>query len=550
MATQTQERRLAFLATALPPIVWVVVFFLAPLAIVWAYSFGQNVGLTEVDISGTFANYLRALQPLYLGIFVKSIFVAGVTTLLCLIVGFPVALAIVFASERWRPWMLLLVMLPFWTNLLIRTYALIAVLRTEGYVNFTLEWFWNNASWLMTLVGLQPLGDFTPLQLLYNNFAVVVGLVYVHLPFMVLPLYAALDRLDKSLIEASLDLGAGHLRTLWSIVVPLALPGIISGIIITFVPALGAYLTPDLLGGPDSQMIANVIERQFKKANDWPFGAALSFLLMYATFAAIALRAYFSRGKARRRSRDLAMALRRAPLEYNRTWQMRLWLFGVFFFLYAPLVALIAFSFNDSKRNIVWRGFTLDYYRKLFNDQDLMVAFANSLTIAFLATLISLVIGALAGGSLVALPLRRQDGGGRRLHAAAGGAGNLHGRLHAAVLHPSHTLAQQSHLAVQSRLDHHRPRIVLLPLRRARGGRAAGELQQGAGGGGPRPRRQRLAGLPRRPVAPYAPGADRRRSACLHSVARRLRDHVLHLGARHHHLPGQGLFDAALLGDA
>src|SRR6478609_9397329 len=284
MATQTQERRLAFLATALPPIVWVVAFFLAPLAIVWAYSFGQNAGLTGVEISGTLDNYLRALQPLYLGIFTKSILI--------------VALAIVFASEKWRAWMLLLIMLPFWTNLLIRTYALIAVLRTEGYVNFILAWFWDRASWLMTLVRLQPLGDFTPLQLLYSNFAVVMGLVYVHLPFMVLPLYAALDRLDKSLIEASLDLGAGHLRTLWSIVVPLALPGIISGIIITFVPALGAYLTPDLLGGPDSQMIANVIERQFKKANDWPFGAALSFLLMYATFAAIALKAYFSRGKA------------------------------------------------------------------------------------------------------------------------------------------------------------------------------------------------------------------------------------------------------------
>ena len=151
MATRTQERRLTFLATALPPIVWVVVFFLVPLAIVWAYSFGQNAGLTEVDISGTFANYVRALQPLYLGIFVKSVFVAGLTTLLCLIIGFPVALAIVFASERWRPWMLMLVMLPFWTNLLIRTYALIAVLRTEGYANFTLEWLWNQGSWMMTL---------------------------------------------------------------------------------------------------------------------------------------------------------------------------------------------------------------------------------------------------------------------------------------------------------------------------------------------------------------------------------------------------------------
>jgi spermidine/putrescine transport system permease protein len=129
-----------------------------------------------------------------------------------------------------------------------------------------------------------------PLELLYNNSAVVVGLVYVHLPFMVLPLYAALDRLDRSLIEASLDLGAGHLRTLNRIVVPLASAGIWSGIIITFVPALGAYLTPDMLGGTDSQMIASVIERQFKRTNDWPFGAALSFVLIYATFILLALQ--------------------------------------------------------------------------------------------------------------------------------------------------------------------------------------------------------------------------------------------------------------------
>jgi spermidine/putrescine transport system permease protein len=298
MATRHDQGRLTFWATVLPPTLWVAAFFLIPLGIVWLYSFGENRGLTDVALSGTFANYIRAFEPLYLQIFAKSMFVAGITTLLCLIIGFPVALSIVFASERWRAWLLLLVMLPFWTNLLIRTYALIAVLRTEGFANFTLEWLWSNASGLMTFAGLQPLGQFQPLQMLYNNFAVVLGLVYVHLPFMVLPLYAALDRLDKSLMEASLDLGAGHLRTLYSIVVPLAMPGIISGIIITFVPALGAYLTPDLLGGPDSQMIANVIERQFKRANDWPFGAALSFLLMYATFIAIALRAYLTRGQA------------------------------------------------------------------------------------------------------------------------------------------------------------------------------------------------------------------------------------------------------------
>lgn len=279
---------------------WLSLFFIIPLAVVWGYSFGRNVGLTEIEISGTFANYARALEPLYLGIFLKSVGVAALTTVICLIVGFPVAMAITFAQDRWKPWLLLAIMLPFWTNLLIRTYALITMLRTEGYVNKSLGALWDGASWLKVMVGMQPLSPWEPMQLLYNNFAVILGLVYVHLPFMVLPLYAALDRLDRSLIEASLDLGAGHLRTIIKIVVPLAGAGIISGVIITFVPALGAYLTPDLMGGTDSQMIANVIERQFKRANDWPFGAALSFLLMYATFILIALQALRARQEAKR----------------------------------------------------------------------------------------------------------------------------------------------------------------------------------------------------------------------------------------------------------
>ena len=287
-----KRQRALFASISGAPLAWLILFFIVPLSIVWAYSFGRNVGLTEIDISGTFANYARAVEPLYLEIFAKSVAVAALTTLLCLIAAFPVALAITFAQPKSRPWLLLLIMLPFWTNLLIRTYALIAVLRAEGYANSTLGWLWGSASWVKALLGFAPLSTFEPLPLLYNNFAVILGLVYVHLPFMVLPLYAALDRLDRSLIEASLDLGAGHLRTLLTIVAPLAAPGIISGVIITFVPALGAYLTPDLLGGTDSQMIANVIERQFKRANDWPFGAALSFLLMYATFILIALQSW------------------------------------------------------------------------------------------------------------------------------------------------------------------------------------------------------------------------------------------------------------------
>jgi spermidine/putrescine transport system permease protein len=300
MEQSWRRAKAAFAAIALPPLTWLLLFFLIPLAVIWAYSFGENTGPVTIDLTGTFANYLRAIEPIYLEIFWKSILIAGLTTILCLVIGFPVALAIAFASPRTKTWLLMLIMLPFWTNLLIRTFALIAVLRENGYVNFALEWLWNNASWAMTLAGFQPLGEFEPLKLLYNNAAVVVGLVYVHLPFMVLPLYSALDRMDRSLMEASLDLGAGHLRTILLVVVPLAAPGIASGVLITFIPALGAYLTPDLLGGTDSQMIANVIERQFKRANDWPFGAALSFLLMYLTFIAIAIQTTLQRRADRR----------------------------------------------------------------------------------------------------------------------------------------------------------------------------------------------------------------------------------------------------------
>jgi spermidine/putrescine transport system permease protein len=266
-----------------PPALWLLIFFAVPLAIVWAYSFGRTLGLTEIAITGTGANYARAMDPVYLQVLVKSVGIAALTTLICLVVGFPVALAITFAPARAKAWLLLLVMLPFWTNLLVRTYALMAVLRNEGYLNSVIGWF-----------GIGPL------PLLHNNFAVVLGLVYVNLPFLILPLYAALDRLDRSMVEASLDLGASQLRTMREIVVPLALPGILSGLLITFVPALGSYLTPDLLGGPDSQMIANVIERQFKRANDWPFGAALSFILMYLTFIAIAGQALVARRRTAR----------------------------------------------------------------------------------------------------------------------------------------------------------------------------------------------------------------------------------------------------------
>jgi len=281
-----------FWILALPGTFWLLCFFLLPLGIIWLMSFGEKTSITDVAITGTLANYLRAFDPVYLQILWKSIWVSVLATALCLLVAYPVAFAICFAPARWKPLLLLLVILPFWINLLIRTYALIAVFRTNGFVNYGLAFVYD-------LVGLSALlGPFQPLQLLYNDFAVIAGLVYVYMPFMVLPLYATIERLDRSYLEASLDLGASQSRTFLSVTLPLTMPGIVSGIILVFIPCLGSFLTPDLLGGANAVMIGNVIERQFKAANDWPFGAALSFLLMYATFFALAVRSAMSGRKS------------------------------------------------------------------------------------------------------------------------------------------------------------------------------------------------------------------------------------------------------------
>jgi spermidine/putrescine transport system permease protein len=290
-----RQRPLVFwLINALPGS-WLLLFFLVPLSLVWVVSFGEKRGLIDIEITWTLANYQRALDPLYLQIFWKSILVSLFATAVCLLVGYPVAFAIAFAPARLRPFLLLAVVLPFWINVLIRTYALIAVFRTRGQVNFALEWLWEGGNGALVWLGLgdlQLLGErFEPLAMLYNNFAVVLGIVYAFLPFMILPLYANIEKLDRSLVEASLDLGAGQWRTFFSVIFPLTWQGAISGIIIVFIPALGAFYIPELIGGTESQLIGNVIERQFKAANDWPFGAALSFLLMYATFGALALRA-------------------------------------------------------------------------------------------------------------------------------------------------------------------------------------------------------------------------------------------------------------------
>nr|WP_210346121.1 ABC transporter permease [Aestuariivirga sp. YIM B02566] len=254
-----------------------MLFFLIPLGWLFHDSFSDKISITETQFTGTLANYIRAFDAVYLTIIWKSVWISAVATALCLLTAYPIAFGICFAPAKWKPLLLLLVILPFWINLLIRTYALIAVFRTQGYLNLVLGW-----------VGLGPY------DMLYNDGAVIIGLVYVYMPFMVLPLYATIERLDRSFLEASLDLGGSQVQTFFKVTLPLTMPGIVTGIILVFIPCLGSFLTPAMLGGANAIMIGNVIEDQFKAANDWPFGSALSFLLMYVTFGALALRAFLA----------------------------------------------------------------------------------------------------------------------------------------------------------------------------------------------------------------------------------------------------------------
>ena len=295
----------AFWAFFLPTGGWLALFFIVPLGIIWIYSFGENVSLTEIETTWTLENYRRIFEPEIMTLMWRSIWLAGIATIICIVAGFPVALVIASASPKWKPWLLLIIILPFWTNLLIRTYALLNILGTRGRLNGALKWMWETADGALQAIGLGDmhlLGEkFVPFQFLGTEGGVAFGLAYIFLPFAILPIYSSLERLDKSYLEASLDLGAGQFRTFFFILVPLAASGLMTAAIITFIPALGQFLTPDLLGRGQVDMISNVIERQFKKANDWPFGSALSLFLLYVTFIILAARSLYDASRSRGR---------------------------------------------------------------------------------------------------------------------------------------------------------------------------------------------------------------------------------------------------------
>jgi len=273
-----------------PPLLYLVVFFAIPSLIMVLASFrtpGEFGGLAPLYEEGkldlNLESYARFFsEAVYAQIFVKSVGYALATTLLCLAIAYPLAALIARSPKRYRDLLLLAVILPFWSNFLIRIYAWMIILGPNAAlargVNGVLSWFGHE-----------------PVPLLFSSFAVLVCLVYVHLPFMVLPLYANLEKHDPALLEAAQDLGARPWQRFWRITFPLSLPGVYAGAALVFIPALGIFAIPDILGGPEDSLIGNVIKQQFLETRDWPFGSVLSIVLTVAALLIAGLAAWIAR---------------------------------------------------------------------------------------------------------------------------------------------------------------------------------------------------------------------------------------------------------------
>jgi len=261
------------------PYVWLFLFFLIPFVIVLKIAFADKVigqppytplldwiDETHLGISLSLGNFQFLLDdPLYVSAYFSSLKIAAISTVLSLLVGYPMAYAIARSSQQWRVPLLMLVILPFWTSFLIRVYAWIGILQQQGLLNNLLIW-----------LGIID----QPLEILHTDVAVYIGIVYSYLPFMILPLYATLEKLDVSLLEAAEDLGCRPWKAFLLITLPLSLPGIIAGSLLVFIPAVGEYVIPELLGGIDTLMIGKVLSNEFFQNTDWPVASAVAIVLL------------------------------------------------------------------------------------------------------------------------------------------------------------------------------------------------------------------------------------------------------------------------------
>ncbi|MEO8004388.1 MAG: ABC transporter permease [Betaproteobacteria bacterium] len=292
MISGTKQNRVHKWLIGGPPLAYLLVFFAIPVLIMVLASFrnsGDFGGLAPLiseetgKLDLTIEGYTRFFSDfLYTQLFLKSFAYAAITTVICLVIAYPLSLLIARSPKRHRDFLVLLVILPFWSNFLIRVYAWMIILGPQSVFVTALNRF-------LGLFGMEPV------SLLYTPFAVIVGLVYVHLPFMVLPLYANLEKHDPALLDAAQDLGANSWRRFWRITFPLSLPGVYAGAALVFIPALGIFAIPDILGGTEGIMIGNVIKQQFLDTRDWPFGSVLSMVLTVMAIGLAGLAAWIAR---------------------------------------------------------------------------------------------------------------------------------------------------------------------------------------------------------------------------------------------------------------
>jgi spermidine/putrescine transport system permease protein len=269
--------RLVFLG---PGLTYLIVLLLVPLALLLSFIPFRRGRFGGIVYELTGENFTRLIDPLYLDVVLGSLKIATIATVIALLVGYPTAYLIAQLPRKWKTIALVAIVLPFWTNFLVRIYAWIILLSGPGLLNST----------LMDLGLIDK-----PLELLYNQGTIITGLIYSYLPLMVLPLYAAIEKLDPQLREASANLGARPARTFLSVTLPLTLPGVITGCLFVFVPSFGNFVVPELLGGGRSIMVGNLIRDQFLKARDWPFGATLSLALIAVLIVLLLLQAWSAR---------------------------------------------------------------------------------------------------------------------------------------------------------------------------------------------------------------------------------------------------------------
>lgn len=255
-----------------PLLIWLLLFVVAPTAMLVAVSFAERDALGRIVWTFSLQNYIRAFDWVWIKILLDSLYYAFLTTVICMLVGYPAAYFIGRAPERWRGILLMLVMVPFWTSFLIRTYAWISILSKEGILNG-----------LLVSAGIFS----EPVALLYSPFAIVLGLVYNFLPFMILPIYTSVEKLDNALIEAAHDLGAGPVRAFSQVIIPLTRPGIVAGVMLVFVPSIAMFAITTLMGGGTNPTIGEVIFKQFTAGRNQPFGAALGTILLFVFIAAL-----------------------------------------------------------------------------------------------------------------------------------------------------------------------------------------------------------------------------------------------------------------------